>query len=64
MEKKRIAIIGDGGWGTTLAILLSHKGNSVCLWSVSKDYAILLAKNRNNPKFLPGIKIPNFPLAG
>lgn len=58
MERQKIAVIGDGGWGTTLAVLLSHKGYPVTLWSVSKDYAQVLAKNRTNPKFLPGIKIP------
>ena len=58
MKNKRIAILGDGGWGTTLAVLLSNKGYSVTLWSAFKNYAKLLDKNRLNPKFLPGIKIP------
>lgn len=58
MKKQRIAILGDGGWGTTLAILLSNKGYPVTLWSAFKNYAKILDKNRLNPKFLPGIKIP------
>jgi glycerol-3-phosphate dehydrogenase (NAD(P)+) len=57
MENK-IAILGDGGWGTTLAIHLSRKGLPVCLWSAFKDYAVFLDKRRSNIKFLPGIKIP------
>jgi len=58
MKKQRIAILGDGGWGTTLAILLSNKGYPVTLWSAFKNYAKILDKHRLNPKFLPGIKIP------
>jgi len=56
--KKRIAVIGDGGWGTTLAILLSRKGYSVTLWGVFSDYVEMVKHRRENIKFLPGIKIP------
>lgn len=45
--KNRFVILGDGGWGTTLAILLSHKGFDVTLWSVSKEYAQYLDKKKN-----------------
>jgi len=53
-----ISILGDGGWGTTLAILLFNKGYHLTLWSAFKDYAQYLDKKRENKKFLPGIKIP------
>jgi glycerol-3-phosphate dehydrogenase (NAD(P)+) len=58
MLKQRIAILGDGGWGTTLAILLSKKGYSVTLWGAFADYSKMMNKARYNPKFLPGVKIP------
>jgi glycerol-3-phosphate dehydrogenase (NAD(P)+) len=58
MPKLRIAILGDGGWGTTLAVLLSHKGYPVTLWGAFADYTKTMVKTRNNSKFLPGIKIP------
>ena len=54
----RIAIIGDGGWGTTLAALLSNKGYSVTLWGAFDNYVRVMEKSRLNPKFLPGVKIP------
>ncbi|HOU36765.1 MAG TPA: NAD(P)H-dependent glycerol-3-phosphate dehydrogenase [Candidatus Omnitrophota bacterium] len=54
-----IAVLGDGGWGTTLAILLANKGYHVRLWSAFKDYASVLDRKRVNDKFLPGIKIPS-----
>jgi len=58
MDKINIAILGDGGWGTTLAIHLSRKGFNVSLWSIFEDYAINLDKRRVNTKFLPKIRIP------
>jgi len=54
----KIAVLGDGGWGTTLAILLHRKGYRVCLWGAFADYVSLLNSKRINNKFLPGIKIP------
>ncbi len=56
--KAQIAVIGDGGWGTTVAILLANKGYDVTLWGVFPDYVSVLKKERVNRKFLPGIKIP------
>ena len=55
---KKITVLGDGGWGTTLAILLHNKGFKVTLWSAFEDYAKILDKNRVNPNYLKGIKIP------
>jgi len=54
----RISILGDGGWGTALAILLSKKDYPVTLWSAFSDYASHLQTKRINTRFLPGIKIP------
>lgn len=54
----KIAILGDGGWGTTLAIILANKGYKVTLWGAFKDYSAYLDKKRVNTRFLPGIKIP------
>ena len=59
MPKEKITILGDGGWGTTLAIILCKKGYSVNLWGAFPKYLKYLNKNRLNTKFLPGVKIPN-----
>lgn len=58
MKKHKVAVIGDGGWGTTLAILLSRKAVKVCLWGAFGDYVARVNKTRINHTFLPGIKIP------
>jgi len=55
----KICVLGDGGWGTTLAILLSHKGFDVSLWGAFQEYTRVLDKERVNVKFLPQIRIPN-----
>lgn len=56
---KSISVIGDGGWGTTLAIHLAKKGYDIVLWGAFADYVALTATARENKKFLPGYKIPH-----
>lgn len=56
---KSISVIGDGGWGTTLAILLSGKGHNVTLWGAFPEYVETVKAKRVNAKFLPGVKIPH-----
>ncbi|NQT46532.1 MAG: NAD(P)-dependent glycerol-3-phosphate dehydrogenase [Candidatus Omnitrophica bacterium] len=54
-----IAVIGDGGWGTTLAILLCGKGMKVSLWGAFPDYIKTIKITRENVKFLPGVILPD-----
>jgi glycerol-3-phosphate dehydrogenase (NAD(P)+) len=54
----KIGVLGDGGWGTTLALHLFKKGYGVCLWGAFPEYVEVLKVKRENLKFLPGIKIP------
>lgn len=59
----RIGVIGDGGWGTALAILLHNKGHNVMVWGAFPDYVEVLKETRENIKYLPGVPIPpNLPL--
>ncbi len=54
----KIAVLGAGGWGTTLAILLHYNGHDVTLWEYKRNYSKVLDKTRKNERYLPGIKIP------
>jgi len=54
----KLCILGDGAWGTTLANLLSCKGYQVTLWSAFLKNAQQMLRDRENRKFLPGVKIP------
>lgn len=58
-KQKKISILGTGGWGTVLSILLHNKGFKVSLWGATPDYVKFLKKNRENTKYLQGIKIPS-----
>lgn len=56
---KNIGIAGDGGWGTTLAILLAGKEYKVTLWGAFPEYVQLMKEKRENIKFLPDIRLPD-----
>jgi len=56
--RRRVAIIGDGGWGTTLGLVLSRKGFGVTVWGAFPEYVEVMKYRRENVKFLPGVKIP------
>lgn len=56
---KKILILGDGGWGTAIAILLNKYGHNITIWGKFPEYTQEMKSKRENIKFLPGIKLPN-----
>ena len=55
---ERAVVIGDGGWGTTLSILLVRAGVKTTLWSAFPEQARELLSTRENKRFLPGVELP------
>lgn len=55
----KIAVLGAGGWGTTLAILLNENKYDVTLWEFNSEYSKTLNEYRENFYYLPKIKIPH-----
>ena len=55
--QNRIAVVGAGSWGTTLAILLADKGHQVRLWVYEKELAEEMQKSRENKTYLPGYRL-------
>ena len=55
----KIAVIGAGSWGTTLACLLADNGHDVTLWVYEKDLADRIRSTKENDVFLPGYKVPD-----
>lgn len=53
-----IAIVGSGGFGTTLAILLAQKGYAVNQWVRDETLAFIMQDKRENQRYLPGITLP------
>ena len=53
----RTAVIGGGAWGTALAALLA-RGGDVCLWARDAGTVAAINAQRENPRYLPGIALP------
>ena len=56
--KNRIAVIGAGSFGTSLAMLLVGKGHDVSIWGRKKSQMALMRDTLENPHYLPGIRLP------
>jgi len=54
---EKIAVIGAGSWGTTLADLLAKKGHAVTLWAYEPELVLEMRASRENTPFLPGIRL-------
>ena len=54
----KLTVIGDGGWGTANALLLSGYGHEVTIWGAFKDYIEEMRLTRRNERFLKGVEIP------
>ena len=55
----KIAVIGDGGWGTANALLLCGYGHDVTLWGAFPDYIEEQKRTRRNERFLKGVVLPD-----
>lgn len=53
----KIAVIGAGSWGTTLANLLAKKAYPVTLWAYEKDLAERMPISRENDLYLKGFSL-------
>ena len=54
----RCAVIGSGSWGTALAMQLARAGNDVRMWSRNPASATEIQRERENIRYLPGIRLP------
>ena len=60
MEKhhiSKIAVIGAGSWGTTLASFLADKGLDIDLWVREEEVYHKIRNERMNSAFLPGVML-------
>jgi len=55
---RRVAVIGAGSWGTSLAIALARTGVEVELGARSREQAEAIAASRVNEAYLPGLELP------
>ncbi len=59
MNFRRVAVVGDGGWGTALALLLHGKGIDVRLLGRDPAYVADVKRRRENERYLPGVRLPS-----
>ncbi|MCC6671323.1 MAG: NAD(P)-dependent glycerol-3-phosphate dehydrogenase [Planctomycetes bacterium] len=52
------AVLGNGGFGTAMAISLQRAGHGVRLWGHDPAYTAELALTRANPRYLPDVVLP------
>src|SRR5262249_984580 len=59
-QMTKIAILGAGSWGTSLAIVLSrtHKKHEISMWARDPALAEILKRHRENSTYLPGVFLP------
>jgi len=54
----KIALLGAGSWGTALAILAARNGCQTLLWGHTPEHVEVLARERENRRYLPGFAFP------
>jgi len=55
---EKIVVIGDGAMGTVCALILANKGYTVSLWGYNDEQVRTIRENRENRRFLPGVRLP------
>ena len=53
----KVAVIGAGSWGTTVAAIASRSAPTV-LWARRADLGDAIDRRHENPDYLPGIALP------
>lgn len=56
-QQQSIAVLGGGSFGTAIANLLGENGKSVQQWMRDPEQAEVIRANRENPRYLKGVKI-------
>ncbi|HTY76381.1 MAG TPA: NAD(P)H-dependent glycerol-3-phosphate dehydrogenase [Candidatus Bathyarchaeia archaeon] len=54
-----VAVIGAGSWGTALALEVGRRGQVVRLWARDAALAAAITSTRENPRYLPGVRLPD-----
>jgi glycerol-3-phosphate dehydrogenase (NAD(P)+) len=54
----RVAVIGAGSWGTTVAALATHNADEVVLWARRPELAEAITTRHENPDYLAGRPLP------
>lgn len=59
MNDSKITVLGNGGFGTSLAIVADLAGHAVWQWGHDREYTEEIARSRRNPRYLPAdLEVP------
>lgn len=56
---QKVAVMGAGSWGTTLAKVFADAGSEVHLWARRPELAEAINTAHINPDYLPGLELPS-----
>jgi glycerol-3-phosphate dehydrogenase (NAD(P)+) len=56
--KEAFAIVGDGAFGTAIALVLLERGHDLVLLGRDPAYVAEVARTRENARYLPGVRLP------
>jgi len=54
----KCCVIGDGGWGTALALVLQGNGHAVRVWGPFEEPLQAIREKGENETYLPGVPVP------
>lgn len=54
----KVAVLGNGGFGTAMALVLHKAGHELTLWGHDSVYTASIAATRRNPRYLDEVELP------
>ncbi|HOS41373.1 MAG TPA: NAD(P)H-dependent glycerol-3-phosphate dehydrogenase [Spirochaetota bacterium] len=60
MSRRKVAIIGAGSWGTTIAKVIAenHPDVPIVMWAYEKNLPRAINERHENTQYLPGVALP------
>jgi glycerol-3-phosphate dehydrogenase (NAD(P)+) len=53
-----VTVIGDGGWGTALAMVVARNGHATTVWGPFADYVEEVNRTHENSRYLADVELP------
>ena len=57
-ERRRVAVIGSGSWGTSLALVAARNRHDVMMWAREPEVADSITRSHRNPFYLSEFELP------
>lgn len=58
MADEQVLVLGDGSWGTALALCLARNGVPTRVWGRDPERSAEIVERRENRKYLAGVELP------